>query len=156
MPDLSMQKRLAAEVLGVGVSRIRIDPERIEDVEAALRREDIKRLIKEGVIWVEQARRNSRGRWKERREKRKKGHRRGLGKRKGAKDARADSKERWVATVRKIRRYLRWLRDHKVFSKDEKENRRIYRRLYMLAKGGTFTCLADLKRHLRDMGYEVR
>ncbi len=156
MVDLSTQKRLAAEVLGVGISRIRIDPERIEDVEAALRREDIKRLIKEGVIWVEQARRNSRGRWKERHEKRKKGHRRGPGKRKGAKDARADSKEKWVRTIRKIRGYLRWLRNHKVFSKDEAENRRIYRRLYMLAKGGTFTCLADLKRYLRDMGYEVR
>ena len=156
MSDLSMQKRLAAEVLGVGISRIKIDPERIEDVEAALRREDIRKLIKEGVSWAEPSRRNSRGRWKERHEKRKKGHRRGPGKRKGAKDARADSKEKWVATIRKIRRYLKWLRDHRVFSKDEKENRRIYRKLYMLAKGGTFTSLADLKRHLRDMGYEVR
>ena len=54
MTDLSIQKRLAAEVLGVGVSRIRVDPNRIEDVEAALRREDIKRLIKEGAIMQSQ------------------------------------------------------------------------------------------------------
>jgi len=150
MTDLSIQKRLAAEVLGVGVSRIRINPEREEDVEAALRREDIRRLIKDGAIIVLPERRNSRGRWKIRHEKRKKGHRRGHGKRKGAKDARADRKRMWIYTIRKIRRYLRWLRDHEVI------DRKTYRRLYMLAKGGTFTCLADLKRHLQEMGIQVR
>ncbi len=148
--DLSLQKRLAAEVLGVGVSRIRFDPERLEDIEAALRREDIRKLIKEGAIWAEPSRRNSRGRWRELHEKRKKGHRRGYGKRKGSKDARADSKRIWVNTVRKIRRYLRWLRDHDVI------DTRTYRKLYRLAKGGTFGSLSDLKRYLRDLGYKVR
>ncbi len=150
MTDLSIQKRLAAEVLGVGVSRIRIDPSRIEDVEAALRREDIKRLIKEGAIYVIPERRNSRGRWKVRHERKKKGRRRGPGSRKGAKDARMDSKRMWVMTIRKIRRFLRWLRDHEVI------DRRTYRRLYMLAKGGTFRSLADLKRHLQELGIQVR
>ncbi len=150
MTDLSIQKRLAAEVLGVGVSRIRIDPTRIEDVETALRREDIRRLIKDGVIWAEPARRNSRGRWKELHRKRRKGHRRGPGKRKGAKGARTDEKQKWVKTIRKIRRYLKWLRDHEVI------DRRTYRKLYLLAKGGTFRSLSDLKRHLVDMGIQVR
>jgi len=148
--DLSIQKRLAAEVLGVGVSRIRIDPERIEDVEAALRREDIRKLIKDGVIWAEPSRRNSRGRWKELHEKKKRGHRRGPGSRKGAAGARKSSKEKWIATIRKIRRYLKWLRDNEVI------DRRTYRKLYLLAKGGTFKSLADLKRHLTEMGIQVR
>ncbi len=150
MTDLSMQKRLAAEVLGVGVSRIRIDPERIEDVESALRREDIRRLIKDGAIYVLPARRNSRGRWKERHRKRKKGHRRGPGKRKGARGARVDEKRLWMYTIRKIRRYLKWLRDNGVI------DRKTYRKLYLLAKGGTFRSLSDLKRHLTDMGIQVR
>ncbi|RLG78990.1 MAG: 50S ribosomal protein L19e [Thermoprotei archaeon] len=150
MTDLSLQKRLAAEVAGVGVSRVRIDPTRIEDVEAALRREDIRRLIKDGAIWIEPKRRNSRGRWKDLHRKRKKGHRRGPGRRKGAKGARTDEKKKWVYTIRKIRRYLKWLRDHEVI------DRKTYRKLYLLAKGGTFRSLADLKRHLMDMGIQVR
>ncbi len=150
MPDLSTQKKLAAKVLGVGVSRIKIDPSRIEDVEAALRREDIRRLIKEGAIIVEPERRNSRGRWRIRHERKKKGRRRGPGSRKGAKGARTDPKRVWVNTIRKIRRYLRWLRDHEVI------DRKTYRRLYMLAKGGMFKCLADLKRHLQELGIQVR
>jgi len=150
LTDLSMQKRLAAEILNVGTSRIRIDPESWDDVESALRREDIRRLIKDGVIWAESARRNSRGRWKVLHAKRRKGHRRGSGKRKGAKGARQDEALLWVFTVRKIRRYLKWLRDHKVI------DRKTYRKLYLLAKGGTFRSLSDLKRHLTDMGIKVR
>ncbi len=145
-----MQKRLAAKVLGVGVSRVRIDPERVEDIESALRREDIRRLIKDGAIYVIPKRRNSRGRWKVRHIKRKKGHRRGPGKRKGAKGARTDEKRLWMHTIRKIRRYLKWLRDHNVV------DRKTYRHLYLLAKGGTFRSLSDLKRHLTDMGIQVR
>jgi large subunit ribosomal protein L19e len=150
MTDLSLQKRLAAEVLGVGLSRVRIDYERIDEVESALRREDVRKLIKDGIIWAEPLRRNSRGRWKLLHEKRRKGHRRGPGKRKGAKGARQNEEELWVYTIRKIRRYLRWLRDHNVIDK------KTYRRLYLLAKGGTFRSLSDLKRHLTDMGIQVR
>ncbi|MFN3268073.1 MAG: 50S ribosomal protein L19e, partial [Zestosphaera sp.] len=69
MSDLSLQKRLAAEILGVGVSRVRIDPARVEDVESALTKEDVRRLIENGVIWAEKTRRNSRGRWRELHEK---------------------------------------------------------------------------------------
>ena len=57
--DLSLQKRLAAEVLGVGESRIWIDPDRIEDVEGAVTKEEIRRLIKEGVIRVKPVKGNS-------------------------------------------------------------------------------------------------
>lgn len=48
--SLSNQRRLAAEVLGVGETRVWIDPTRFEDVVAAITREDIRNLIKEGVI----------------------------------------------------------------------------------------------------------
>jgi len=145
-----MQKRLAADILKAGISRVRIHPESLEDVESALRREDIKRLIKDGVIWVEPKHRNSRGRWKVLHAKRKKGHRRGVGKRKGAKGPRINEEKIWVFTVRKIRRYLKWLRDHNVIDS------KTYRKLYLLTKGGTFRSLSDLKRHLTDMGIKVR
>ncbi len=144
--DLSIQKRLAAEVLGVGESRIWIDPTRIEDVEGAVTKEEIRKLIKEGVIRVKPIKGNSRARWRERHEKRKKGRRRGPGKRKGAKTARLSKKEAWMNTIRKIRRYLRYLRDHGVI------DRRTYRRLYMLAKGGTFRSLSSLKTYMKEQG----
>ncbi len=150
MADLSLQRRLAAEVLGVGKNRVRFDPERLADVESALTKEDIRRLIEDGAVWAEPARRNSRGRWKERHEKRKRGHRRGPGKRKGSKGAREDPHEKWVNTIRKIRRFLKWLRDSEVIDTVT------YRRLYGLAKGGTFKSLSDLKRHLVAMGIQVR
>jgi len=150
MADLSLQRRLAAEILGVGETRIRFDPERVSEIESALTKEDVRRLIKDGAIWAEHSGRNSRARWKERHEKRRKGHRRGPGKRKGAKGAREDPHERWVNTIRKIRRYLKWLKDSRVLDTGT------YRRLRQLARGGAFKSLSDLKRHLTEMGIQVR
>jgi len=142
--DLSIQKRMAAEILGVGISRIRVNPEYADDVSTAITREEIKRFIKEGIIYVIPSGRNSRGRWKERHEKRKKGRRRGPGKRKGGIQARMPRKEIWMNRIRKIRGFLRYLRD------TGKIDRRTYRRLYMMAKGGAFTSLTDLKRYMKD------
>ncbi|WP_440060045.1 50S ribosomal protein L19e [Thermogladius sp. 4427co] len=146
MSDLSLQKRLAAEVLGVGVSRIRIDPSRISDVEDAITREGIRRLIKEGAIYVEPVHGNTGYSSKVRREQRKKGRRRGMGKRKGRKNARLDRKEQWMNRIRKIRKYLRYLRDHKII------DRKTYRRLYRLAKGGYFKSFNTLRTYLVEQG----
>jgi large subunit ribosomal protein L19e len=146
MTDLSLQKRLAAEILGVGESRIWIDPYRVDEVEDAITRQEIKALIKEGVIQVKPIHVNSRERWKKRHEQRKKGRRRGYGKRKGKKTARRDRKEDWMNRIRKIRRFLRYLRDHGLI------DRKTYRRLYMLAKGGTFHSLSSLKHYLKENG----
>lgn len=149
MADLSLQKRLAAEILGVGVSRIWIDPAEEETVSSAITRDEVKRLIKEGIIQVKPERGPSRGRWRERREARKKGRRRGPGSRKGAATARSDPKEQWMYRIRKMRRYLRWLRDHGVI------DRRTYRQLYRWAKGGMFPTFSSLQRWLREHGYKV-
>ncbi len=146
MTDLSLQKRLAAEVLGVGESRIWIDPEEIDRVMDAITREEIKRLIHDGVIKVKPVHGNSRARWRIRHEQRKKGRRRGHGRRKGDKTARHDDKEDWMNRIRKMRRFLRYLRDHNVI------DRRTYRRLYRLAKGGVFKNLSSLKHYLKEHG----
>lgn len=145
MTDVSMQKRLAAEILGVGESRIKIDPNRVGEVAAALTKEDVRRLIKEGVITVEPKHGISRGRWKIRHEQRKKGRRRGHGKRKGVKTARMPKKELWMNRIRAIRKFLRMLRDKGVLTRKE------YRRLYMLAKGGMFKSVNHLKTYIKEM-----
>jgi len=58
--DLSLQKRLASEILSVGKDRIWIDPNKIQDVSKALSRSDILDLIDKGIIRVKQVKGQSR------------------------------------------------------------------------------------------------
>lgn len=142
--DLTLQKRLAAKILGVGVSRVWINPEEYEKVSEAITAEDVRRLVKDGVIRAKPPSTPSRGRWRILHEKRKKGRRRGHGKRKGKKTARTPKKLVWMSRVRAMRRYLKYLRDKELISK------RDYRRLYRLVKGGYFRSLAHLKSHVKE------
>jgi len=72
---LSNQKRIAADVLKVGASRVWLDPDKLTDVVNAITREDIRGLIKDGTIKPKQARGISRGRARGNDVKRKKGQR---------------------------------------------------------------------------------
>lgn len=142
MVGFRLQKRLAAEILGVGESRVKIyakTDEELSEVESAITREDVKRLIEKGVIAAAPEKSNSRGRWRERREKKKS---KGPGKRKGTSSARLDPKREWINKIRKQRTYLKYLRDKGLISK------KLYRKYYSLSKGGAFSSLASLKLHL--------
>lgn len=146
MTDLTLQKKLAAEILGVGVSRIWVDPSKVNDIADVITRDGVKRLIKDGVISVKPVHSNSRVRWRYRHRQRVKGRRRGQGKRKGEKKARRGDKTTWVSRIRKIRRFLRYLRDNGLI------DRKTYRRLYRLAKGGYFHSFASLRAYLVEKG----
>lgn len=50
MTTLNSQRRIAAQLLKIGRNRVWIDPERIEDVEAAMTRDEIRKLLHEGAI----------------------------------------------------------------------------------------------------------
>ena len=143
-PKLDTVRRMAAEILGCGVHRVWIDPERIDEVLEAITREDVRRLIKEGVIRARPIKGVSRVRARMRHEQRKKGRRRGHGRRKGKKGARTGGKEQWVNRIRAIRRFLRYLRARKII------DRRTYRMLYRLAKGGTFTSVSHVKMYIKE------
>lgn len=150
MPELYLQKRLAADIKGVGVNNVKIPPEFLDEVKEALTREDIKRLIKDGKIIIEKGSRVSRGRVKERRRNRRlKGEGRKHGSRKGKKGARADRRKKWANTIRKIRRYLRTLK------KNGTIDSHTYRQLYKKAKGGVFKSLNDVKTALSQLGVKV-
>lgn len=71
MMDLTSKKRTAARVLGVGVSRIRLDPERLDEIGDAITRGSIRSLVKDGAIWAEPVKGISRGRFKAKRARRK-------------------------------------------------------------------------------------
>lgn len=136
--DVSVTRRLAAEILGVGESRIWIDPEHLEEVATAISRDDVRRLVKDGIIRVLPPSTPSRGRLRMRRLK-KRG--RGPGSRKGP---RIDEKEVWIARVRSQRRYLKALKTKGLIETKD------YWRVYKLVKGGMFRSLSHLKLYLTE------
>ena len=144
MTDLSAQKRMAADVLDVGKNRIWLDPERQGELADAITREDIRELVDEGAIRAEAPKGNSRGRAKERQEKRAYGHQKGQGSRKGTASGRENEKQQWQSKIRAQREKLRELRDSGEISKS------LYRDLYDRASGGEFDSVADIERTLED------
>jgi large subunit ribosomal protein L19e len=140
MTDLSAQKRMAADVLDVGKNRVWLDPERQGDIAEAITRADVRDLVDEGAIRAEEPEGNSRGRARERQEKRAYGHRKGQGSRKGTAGGRENEKQKWVSAIRAQREKLRELRDDGTIS------RSTYRELYDRASGGEFDSVADIER----------
>jgi large subunit ribosomal protein L19e len=123
---------MAAELLGIGKSRVKVDPDATEQLQDAITRESIRGWLSAGLIWREPARGNSRGRLRARR---KKGKLRGKGQgsKKGAKGARVGKKSVWVAQVRMLRKKLRVARDRGRISGQQ------FRVLYPQIKGGQIT-----------------
>lgn len=142
--NLNAQRRMAAEILKCGENRVYIDPYLIEDVKMAITREDIRNLIKEGVIQKKYKKGISKTRKLIRHERKKKGRARGLGKRKGKKGARTPKKRAWIKRIRPIRRELKKMRDRKLITVAT------YRKLYKNAKGGLFNSVPQLNRHIKE------
>jgi len=136
MTNLKYQRKIAAKVAGVGIDRVRFDPERIEEIEEAVTRRDISRLIAQGAITILKKKGTSRGRARARR-----GKRRGPGSYKGSKHARLSKKKRWMRKIRALRRALREMRDSGLISK--REYRELYPRL------SVFLSIAHLKSHVK-------
>jgi len=62
---------LAADILGVGVSRVKISPEAVDRLDEVVTKDDVRALINEGLIWAEPEKGVSRGRWRVRHMKKK-------------------------------------------------------------------------------------
>ena len=144
--SLRSQRRLAAKILKVGESRVWIDPYRTDDVEIAISREEIRKLIHEGAIKRTPATGISRARARALHEKKKKGLRRGPGRRTGSPTARVTRKEIWMAKIRALRRRLRELKTRRVITQEN------YRQLYSMAGSGMFRSVADMERHIKAQG----
>jgi large subunit ribosomal protein L19e len=142
LADLGNQKRLAAALLKVGVTRVWMDPEKLEDIATAITREDIRGLIEEGVVKRRAVVGISRGRARARDIKRAKGHGKGHGSRRGAAGARTPKKEKWMRKIRAQRKVLKAMRDEKTIDAHN------YRILYRKAKGGEFRNIAHLKSYI--------
>ena len=143
MTNLTSQRRLAAKLLKVGKNRVWIDPDRIEDVDVAMTRGDIRKLIHEGVIKAHPKKGISRGRARVLHEIKKKGLRSGSGTRTGSKHARISRKEIWMNKIRTLRTNLRKLKSESVITIPT------YRKMYGVVGSGRFNSIADLERYLK-------
>lgn len=141
--SLKSQRRLAAEILKIGQNRVWIDPERIDDVEAAITREEIRKLIHEKTIKQLPEKGISRARARVLHKKRKKGLRKGPGKRS---KSRMSKKEQWMKKIRALRRRLRELKEKRVITEGT------YRQFYVMAGSGVFESIAELERRLKAKG----
>ena len=148
--NLKSQRKLASRMLKVGENRVWMDPERTEDIEIAITRQDVRKLIHEGAISPKRKTGISRSRAKAYSAQRKRGRRRGSGRRTGKKTARISGKDLWMERIRSIRVKLKELRHQRIISS------LTYRRLYLLAKGGTFENVPHLMRFIETQGMKRR
>ncbi len=141
---LDVQKRLAAEVLGVGVRRVWFHPDYLDEISLAIRKEDIRKLISDGIIGKKYEKGISRGRTRFIQKQKKKGQRRGPGSRKGSRNTIISSKRRWINKIRPLRRHLKELKE------SGKIDVSVYRDLYLKAKGNMFRSVSHLDTYIRD------
>jgi large subunit ribosomal protein L19e len=82
-------------------------------------------------------------------EQKRKGRRSGQGSKKGKQHALLTGKDRWMMKIRPMRHELQKLRA------EGKITSRVYRELYLRAKGNSFRNTAHLRAHIADHKLEV-
>ena len=126
-------KRLAADILGVGVNKIRLDKDNIPKVEEALTRTDVRNLLDEGMVYALPPRAGHRKKEKPRK---------GRGSRRGQKKAREGGKSLWMTKVRSQRKFLRELLKSGELPREHSHS------VYMKIKGGAFKGKAAMRIYL--------
>ncbi|MFH0972323.1 MAG: 50S ribosomal protein L19e [Candidatus Micrarchaeota archaeon] len=121
-------RRVAADILGVGTSRIRILDAKAAN--EALTREDVRGLIKDKVVIVLPKQGVSRGKARITQSRKHAGRGRGEGSKKGARYAGVSRKELWMRKVRALRKTLR--------NNKFRTNTTDYREMYRMVSGNAF------------------
>ena len=132
MVSLKLQKRLAASVLKCGKRKIWMDPSEVNDIALANSRQNVRKLIKDGLIARKHQMMHSRARVHIRHDAKARGNHTGYGKRRGTMNARIPEKVLWMRRIRVLRRLL------KKYRESGKIDKHMYAHFYALAKGNRY------------------
>ncbi|MAK40727.1 MAG: 50S ribosomal protein L19e [Euryarchaeota archaeon] len=152
---ITNQKKMAAQILSrkegreVGIHRVWIDPDYLDEVTNAVQKNDIRQLIDDGVIKAKPIVGTSRSRARKIKIQKSKGRRKGPGSRKGSSNSRTPKKNKWMSRIRAQRKSLKELRSEGTLKPSE------YRFYYRKAKGGSYRSIADMKRNIELSGISL-
>jgi large subunit ribosomal protein L19e len=153
--QITNQRRMAADILSqregriVGVNRIWVHPDYIDQISSAVQKSDIREMIDEGTIRARPIKGTSRARARKLSTQKAKGRRRGHGSRKGSANSRDPKKGRWMRTIRAQRRVLKELRGDSTITPSQ------YRYHYRKAKGGSYRSIAHMRSNMELEGIEL-
>ncbi len=142
--NLKSKRRLAASVLGVGEDRVIFNDEYSDLIQDAITRSTIRGLVGFGAIRVAPEKGVSRGRFRTKSRKMKRG--RSAGSTEGTAHARNPRKDMWISKVRALRWRLKVAKDRRDISPEA------YRKLYKQVKGGQVRGV----KHLLDLMKEAK
>ncbi|OAG29451.1 large subunit ribosomal protein L19e [Nematocida displodere] len=131
-PDLIKVRALAAKVMDCGKNKVWMDPTEATKLSEGKTHEQVQQMVEDGLIVRRPDIGQSRGRVRQYKLEKSKGRHRGLGRRKGTRNARFPERKIWMLRIRAIRKELKQLRE------EERIDRTVYRALYLKAKGGCF------------------
>lgn len=130
--NLDKVRRMASDILKVGEKRVWLNPQEHAKIAESMTKDDVRGLIKDGLIKKRIVQGHSKARANVLREKKKKGLKKGKGKRKGSQKARTGKKSEWISKVRAQRRTLKKMKE------DGVETKLSYGKIYRRIKGGYF------------------
>ncbi|MEK6856639.1 MAG: 50S ribosomal protein L19e [Nanoarchaeota archaeon] len=141
---LKNQRRIAAQILGVGTSKVWLNPEKLSEIKEAITKSDIRSLISIRTITAKKIPHQSRSRSRKLKIKKRKGLRSGQGTRKGKRTARLSRKRTWVAKIRTQRSFLRLIKEKKLIDNNT------FVDVMAKAKGGFFRNKRHIKVYLQE------